>query len=64
MTDTCYADSGWVYSEGMDDEVYWDDECSNCHWRMGTERLGDRCPHCGATIVTFEEWRKTHKEES
>lgn len=47
---TCYAEADYIYCEGMEDEIYWNDKCSECHERMG-EPIPNYCPHCGAIVI-------------
>lgn len=60
--DTCYAMSDFVMRGS--EEIWWSDECSNCGMLMslGSGKMPDRCPACGARVVTYEEWRKTHEQ--
>lgn len=47
----CKALADYVWCEGMEDEIWWNDECSLCGCHMGDDPVPERCPWCGAKVV-------------
>lgn len=47
---TCEALSDYCWAEDMEEEEWWNDQCSLCGHHMGNP-LPERCGWCGAKVV-------------